>query len=102
MSDINVVYDEVAAVASKLNQVASDTVPKLAQIDQRVTQLLSQGGGLWLLQSSPVLNDKYKAFNDSVTKAVSSIPQWAQQFNNIVSQLQDLDRQIVDSANKSS
>jgi len=62
-----------------------------------VNGLLDPSGGLWLNQSSPVLNDKYQAFNTSVTQAVNQIPSWAMQFNNIVSSMKALDQAIADS-----
>lgn len=96
---MKVVYDDVQAVATKLRQTATDTVPKLTLVQNAVNSLLQDGGGLWLMQSSPVLNEKYQAFNTSVTQAVNSIPSWANQFENIVAQLRDMDKQIVDSAN---
>jgi uncharacterized protein YukE len=101
MPDIKVVYEEVQAVATKLRQVATDTVPKLTLVQTTVNALLQDGGGLWLTQSSPVLDEKYKNFNTSVTQAVNSIPSWANQFENIIAQLRDMDKQIVDAANAS-
>ncbi|GLY17664.1 hypothetical protein LWF15_09210 [Kineosporia rhizophila] len=98
MSDMKVVYEDVQVVATKLRQVATDTVPKLTLIQNAVNGLLADGGGLWLMQSSPVLNEKYQAFNTSVTQAVNSIPSWANQFENIVAQLRDMDAQIVEAA----
>jgi hypothetical protein len=101
MSDMKVVYSEVQTVTTKLRQTATDTVPKLSMVQTTVNTLLQDGGGLWLIQSSPVLDDKYKNFNTSVTQAVNSIPSWANQFENICAQLRDLDKQIVDASNAS-
>ncbi|MBT0772309.1 hypothetical protein KIH74_25415 [Kineosporia sp. J2-2] len=99
MSDMKVVYDDVATVSTKLHQVTTDTLPRLTAMQNSVNNLLTDGGGLWLISSSPVLEQKYNDFNTSITQAVNSIPQWANQFDNIVSQLKSLDASIVESAN---
>jgi hypothetical protein len=97
MADASIEYDKVYVVASHLNRVATETVPILASLQNQVNGLLDPSGGLWLNQSSPVLNDKYQAFNTSVTQAVNQIPSWAMQFNNIVSSMKALDQAIADS-----
>lgn len=98
MPDVSVDYEKVLAVAGRLNQVSTDTVPILSTLQTEVGKLLDPAGGLWLVQSSPLLSEKYKAFNTSVTQAVTNIPSWAQQFNNIVSTLTALDEAISKSA----
>jgi hypothetical protein len=97
-SDMRIVYSDVSTVSSKLHQVTTDTLPRLSTVQTTVNNLLHDGGGLWLILSSPVLADKYKAFNDSVTQAVSSIPSWANQFDNIIAQLRDMDKAIADAS----
>lgn len=99
MSDVRFTYDLVYTVSSRLNQVTADTVPELAALQNKVNNLLTTGGGLWLRLSSPTLNEKYIEFNRSVTQAVLSIPGWAHQFENIVSAVKDLDRAITENAN---
>ncbi|GLY29871.1 hypothetical protein [Kineosporia sp. NBRC 101731] len=98
MSDIKVSYTKVVEVTTNLHSTTHDTLPKLSAVKQAVDGLLADGGGLWLTSSSPTLQEKYEAFNKSVTEAINSIPQWANQFDNIVTQLKDLDRSIVESA----
>jgi len=96
MADIKVVYEDVTEVAALLNKVTNDTVPALSDVQDTVNDLLEDGGGLWLTQSSPVMQEKYSAFNTAVNEAVLSIPSWANQFNNIVAQLQSLDESLAE------
>jgi hypothetical protein len=49
-------------------------------------------------QSSPILSDSYTTFNTSVTEAVSSIKSFAEQFNGIVANLQQMDSQLTGGA----
>ncbi|GAB6898982.1 hypothetical protein [Kineosporia succinea] len=94
-SDIKVTYDDVKTVSTRLNSANADTVPKLTTVQNTVNALLTDGGGLWLREASPVLEAKYQSFNTSVTQALNAIPSWANQFDNIVTQISDMDRQIV-------
>jgi ABC-type transporter Mla subunit MlaD len=94
MPNITVDYDRVNAVATELNTAVADTVPRLTSLQSAVTGLLTSDGGLWLQQSSPVLSSQYQQFNTSVTSAVQNITSFAQQFQNIVSQLQAMDEAL--------
>jgi len=96
---IRISYDEVVTVSTLLRQVTNEIVPRLVDMQEGVANLLTPGGGLWLIKSSDVLEDKYDQFNAAITEAVESIPLWADQFDNIVSQLQSMDEQIVEAAN---
>ncbi|MCK9924278.1 hypothetical protein MXD61_20810 [Frankia sp. AgPm24] len=97
MADIKIDYASVDTVAASLNAAVAETVPKLTSLQSAVTALLSSGGGLWLVKSSPVLQQQYTDFNTSVTAAVNNINSFANQFNNIVSQLQAMDSAIASS-----
>ncbi|MCK9894402.1 hypothetical protein [Frankia sp. AgB32] len=94
MADITIDYEQVNGVATQLNAAVAETVPKLTALQSAVTGLLTNGGGLWLVRSSPTLQQQYTDFNTSVTSAVNNITSFAHQFNNIVSQLQAMDAAI--------
>lgn len=94
MPNITIDYAKVNAVATSLNAAVTETVPKLTSLQSAVTALLTSDGGLWLQKSSPVLSQQYTDFNTSVTGAVNNITSFAQQFNNIIAQLQAMDDAI--------
>ncbi len=97
MANITIDYDRVTAVSTELNAAVADTVPTLTSLQAAVTSLLTSDGGLWLQQSSPVLSQQYQDFNTSVTSAVQNITSFAQQFSNIISQLQAMDSALSQS-----
>ncbi len=94
MPNITIDYERVNTVATSLNAAVTETVPKLSSLQSAVTSLLTSDGGLWLQQSSPVISTQYQDFNTSVTAAVNNIMSFAQQFNNIINQLQAMDEAI--------
>jgi ABC-type transporter Mla subunit MlaD len=98
MPNISIDYERVNTVATALNAAVTETVPKLTSLQSAVTALLTSDGGLWLQQSSPVLSTQYTEFNTSITSAVNNITSFAQQFNNIVSQLEAMDTAISTSS----
>nr|MDT0663792.1 hypothetical protein [Micromonospora sp. DSM 115978] len=98
MPNISIDYERVNVVATALNGAVTETVPKLTSLQSAVTALLTSDGGLWLQQSSPVLSTQYTEFNTSITSAVNNITSFAQQFNNIVAQLEAMDTAISTSS----
>jgi hypothetical protein len=75
--------------------VNSTIVPELNQAQSDVTGLLAQGGGLYLVQTSPTLQDQYNQFNANIQQAVQSITGFAQTFTQIANGLQTMDQQTA-------
>ena len=101
MPNITVDYGKVDMVATNLNTVVANTLPRLTSLQSAVTTLLTSDGGLWLQQSSPTLSTQYQEFNTSVSAAVQNITSFAQQFQNIVAQLRAMDQAITQSSSGS-
>jgi hypothetical protein len=97
MADINIDYTKVQDVSDALRQAVKIRVPQLNGLQAAVSSLLTGDGGMWLQQSSPVLSQQYGDFNTSITQAVSNIVSFANQFENIVSQIKAMDEQITKS-----
>lgn len=95
MADISIDYEAATGVASLLNGAVTNIIPQLEGLRNDVTGLLTSDGGLWLQQSSPILRDSYQTFTTSVTEAVQSISSFAEQFNGIVTSLQQMDAQLT-------
>ena len=98
MANITVDYSKVDAASNALTAAVNTTVPRLTALQSAVTNLLTSDGGLWLKKSSPTLSGQYTEFNNSVTAAVQNITSFAQQFQNIVAQLNAMDDAITQSS----
>ena len=94
MAEVNVDYAQVNAVAARLTSEGGEIAQELATLQTNVTELLTSQGGLWLQQSSPVMSTQYVEFNTSLTKAINELNTFAQSFNMIAKNLQDMDQQL--------
>jgi WXG100 family type VII secretion target len=95
MAEVNVDYAQVNAVAARLTSEGGEIASELAALQNNVTELLTSQGGLWLQQSSPVMSTQYAEFNTSLTKAINELSTFAQSFNMIAKNLQDMDTQLA-------
>lgn len=107
MADVHLNSDQVGEVANALNTATNTTiVPELDTLMSQVSHLLTQGGGLWLQQTSPALLNQYQQFNASLQNLVQEIPQFASNFTQISGQLMNADQtwstQINSQSSKSS
>jgi uncharacterized protein YukE len=98
MAQIDVDYDRVQAVASRLNNEGGENgelVTTLKTLLSHVTELLTGAGGLWLQQSSPMMSAQYTEFNASLTAAIANMIKFAESFNGIAQNLKDLDSALA-------
>ncbi|MFI7079312.1 MULTISPECIES: hypothetical protein [unclassified Micromonospora] len=98
MANITVDFERVKTVNDQLNLAVTQTVPRLEDLRNAVSQLLTSDGGLWLQRSSPTLSGQYQTFNTELTSAIENIRSFAQQFHNITVQLRTMDDQISTSS----
>jgi uncharacterized protein YukE len=102
MADVNISYDAVQGVSSQLNNAVNNIVPQLQNLQNQVNGMLSQGGSLWMNQTSPALQNSYQQFNTSLNQAVNGINDFATQFTSITGQMQSMDQQMANSINNPS
>jgi len=96
MANIDINYDEITTVASLLNTAANETIaPELATLHTTVDNLLKEGGGLYMIQTSPAIYAQYEQFNSSATQCVTAITSFAGMFNALVKNLQSMDTQLA-------
>jgi uncharacterized protein YukE len=100
MPEVNVDYDSVQAVAGRLTSEGGEIAAELARLQTLVTELLTSAGGLWLQQSSPVMATQYAEFNAALTKAIGQLSTFANAFNGIVKNLNELDQALANPASK--
>ncbi len=95
MPQIDVDYGQVNAVAARLTTEGGEIRDVLVKLQGDVTELLTSQGGLWMQQSSPVMSAQYVEFNTSLTAAIQNIGTFAENFNKIAQNLQDMDNQLA-------
>ncbi len=94
--DIGINYDDISTAASLLNTAANDTIaPELTTLYNSVHSLLQNGGGLYMIQTSPAIQSQYDQFNTSAQQCVQAIQSFASMFNNLVSNLQSMDTKLA-------
>ena len=95
-SNIDIAYDTITTVATTLNTAATETIaPSLANLHTTVDNLLQQGGGLYMVQTSSAINAQYETFNSSATQCVSAIQSFATMFNTLVTNMQSMDNSLA-------
>lgn len=94
MAEIQVDYGQVNTVASRLTTEGGEIKTTLTRLQGQVTELLTGTGGLWLQQSSPVMSAQYTEFNASLTTAIENIGKFAESFNLIAQNLQNMDTEL--------
>jgi uncharacterized protein YukE len=99
--DIALSYQQIAGCCGALNNAVAQIVPELTQLQNQVHGLLSPEGGLWMDATSPALQHSYDQFNTSLTTAVHNITEFANQFNQISTQMKSMDSQMASSINSS-
>ena len=101
MADIAIDYTEIQQCSATLTSAVQNIVPQLQNLQSRVNQLLSPDGGLYMVNTSPALQNAYQKFNTQVTQAVNAIDEFAKQFNSIASGMKSTDVNMASQVNKS-
>lgn len=100
MAEVNVDYTAVNTVAGNLTSEGHEIALELGTLQTQVAELLTSQGGLWLQQSSPVMSTQYAEFNSSLTKAINELNTFAQSFNMIAKNLNDMDNSLAKPSDK--
>jgi hypothetical protein len=94
--DIDINYDDISQAAALLNNAANNTIsPELTTLYNKVDSLLKDGGGLYMMQTSPAIWSQYEQFNTSAVQCVQAINSFASMFNSLVSNLQSMDGKLA-------
>ncbi|MFI6980889.1 hypothetical protein ACIBSV_20175 [Embleya sp. NPDC050154] len=97
-ANIKLTYAEITRVSNLLdNSVDHTLVPRMKEAKDEVDTLLTQN--LVLTKASPALQSQYEKFNTALTQATESIKGYATQFRQIMTSVQDLDKDIADKVN---
>jgi hypothetical protein len=91
-SDVRISADQVASVGQLLNNSATNLVPQLTSVAGVVNNLLQPDGGLYLLETSPALNEQYSVYHASLLSMVSNLTQFASLFNQTSGSLVNADQ----------
>jgi uncharacterized protein YukE len=97
LADVDVTYEQVQSVSGALNNAYNEIVPQLTTLKSQVDGMLTQGGGMWMNSTSPVLQESYQNFNAGLNQAIQGITQFASQFDQIANQVYSMDAQFANS-----
>jgi cytochrome c556 len=96
MPDIDINYDDISQAATLLNNAANNTIaPELTTLRTKVDSLLKDGGGLYMMQTSPAIWSQYEQFDSSAQQCVAAINSFAGMFNSLVSNMQSMDGKLA-------
>src|SRR2546423_12844674 len=94
--DIGINYDDITTASGLLPTAASDTIaPELTTLYNSVHNLLQNGGGLYMIQTSPAIQAQYEQFNSSALQCVEAIKSFAKMFSDLVANLQSMDSKLA-------
>ena len=91
MPDVNVDPAAVNAARTVMNQNKDSIVADLQGLLTAVQMLLTNNGGLWMKQASPVMNTEFTTFANQLRDAISNINNFAASFEATVNNLAQLD-----------
>ena len=96
MTDIDINYDEISQASTLLNNAANSTIaPELTTLRTTVDALLKDGGGLYMMQTSPAIWSQYEQFDSSASQCVQAIISFANMFSSLVSNMQSMDTKLA-------
>lgn len=96
-------YSQVTSANTTLDNIANEQViPQITTLNTTVANLLAPDGGLYLENTSPALYTKWDEFHTALVNGVGEINTFIQQFNNIVTSMQQFDTQSATSISTSS
>lgn len=96
MPDIDINYDDITQASTLLNNAANNTIaPELTTLYNKVDALLKDGGGLYMMQTSPAIWAQYEQFDTSARQCVSAITSFASMFSSLVTNLQSMDKNLA-------
>ena len=95
MPNISLDYDKIEATSTRLDGAVRDILPMLESLRSDVANLLEDG--LVFQQSSPAMKESYDKFNTSLLAAMKGINDFAKQFRDIRTSMEEMD---VDMAGK--
>ena len=91
MPDVNVDPAAVLAAKTVMNQNKDSIVADLQGLLAAVQMLLTNSGGLWMKQASPVMNGEFTKFANQLRDAIANINNFAGNFEATVNTLNQLD-----------
>jgi hypothetical protein len=94
--DIGIHYENITTASTLLNTAANDTIaPELTTLYNSVHSLLQNGGGLYMIQTSPAIQAQYDQFNSSALQCVEAIKSFAKMFSDLAANLQSMDSKLA-------
>ncbi|MEV6520326.1 hypothetical protein AB0M43_00105 [Longispora sp. NPDC051575] len=89
MPNISLDYEKIDATSGRLDAAVRDILPMLETLRTDVSDLLEDG--LVFQQSSPAMKESYDKFNTSLLGAIKGINDFAKQFRDIRTSMEEMD-----------
>jgi hypothetical protein len=99
MADLALDYDTTLQVSGYLSTEAEYISPKLIALKSQIDGLLSQGGGLWMQQTTPALTTAYENFNTAAVGMVTALGSFSTLLGQLVTQISQNDQSIANQIN---
>lgn len=94
--DIGIHYENITTASTLLNTAANYTIaPEIQKLYTSVHNLLQNGGGLYMIQTSPAIQAQYDQFNSSAQQCVEAIKSFAKMFSDLAANLQSMDSKLA-------
>ena len=98
--NVQLEYQQIDTVSSQLNNAVNNINPQLLTLKNSVDNLLNDG--LFLQQTSPAMQHAYEQFTNQLQQIVQKIGDFAKQFTDIKTQINDMDTTMANQINQSS
>jgi hypothetical protein len=95
MADIALQYHTIMSVHDSLNTAYNNTVSQLNELRTKVDNLVTADGGLWMNQTSPVIQVVYDNFSSSAVMFVENFNNFAGMFQNLVTGMESSDYKMA-------
>ncbi|SEO08710.1 hypothetical protein [Actinacidiphila rubida] len=97
-NNVQLEYNQIDTVSSQLNNAVQNINPQLMTLKTSVDNLLADG--LFLQQTSPAMQHAYEQFTTQLSQIVTKIGDFAKQFTDIKTQINDMDTTMAKQINQ--
>src|SRR5262245_61123899 len=93
MPNISLDYEKIEGTSKRLDDAVTNIVPQLETLRTDVSNLLDDG--MVFQQSSPAVRESFNKFNGNLVNAIGGINEFAKQFREIRTQMEQMDTDMA-------
>jgi hypothetical protein len=98
-NNVQLQYGQIDSISAQLDNAVQNINPQLLTLKNSVDTLLNDG--LYLQQTSPAMQHAYEQFTTQLQQIVTKIGDFAKQFKDIKTQIEDMDQTMAAQINGS-